>query len=294
KLRTTTSGSMHKLVAATYGRGVWETDLAHPPDFVLQLDKNDIYGPLPNQVTGRLIALNGYSDTVTMSCAAVDSTAYVPSSCALKVTPTSSGQSFSIPITNAPSSPDQTDLSFFVIAKDSTGLTRQVPATMHIRDFGLNAQSFISAGSGQSAASDDISIYPIGPVTDTVQLSCLTQQSIACYLASSGVTVRPNQSTATTAYLSFSSNLPDGHYPVTIQAYSPLLRVTHSINLTLVINGFDMSANPPLRVSALPGQNIIFSGDLIPHLTYNISSITVSCVKATSSLTTCVACSYSI
>ena len=90
------SGGQQLLRASTYGRGVWQFNLAATPDFQISLTNSPQTISLGGNATfqGSISALNGYSGTVTVSCAAGATVA--PSPCTPPASPVTPGNNFAV------------------------------------------------------------------------------------------------------------------------------------------------------------------------------------------------------
>ena len=85
------SGGQQLLRVSTYGRGVWQFNLAATPDFQISLTNSPQTISLGATATfqGSISALDGYSGTVTVSCVAGATPA--PSTCTPSATPVTAG-----------------------------------------------------------------------------------------------------------------------------------------------------------------------------------------------------------
>ena len=86
-----------KIRAATYGRGIWEFSLIVTPDFQISVTNPNetIFAGQQAVLSGRVTALNGYEQTVALSCAGTSQ----PQTCrpsATSVVPTEDGTPFTI------------------------------------------------------------------------------------------------------------------------------------------------------------------------------------------------------
>ena len=168
KLRTFSVGGVHKLRASTYGRGVWEAELASAivPDFSIVVSDSPQSSLVGHSVTfhGDVSFVNGYTGTVTLTCGSG-----APSTC--NITPStvnSSGTGFTVDVSDSSAGA----FDFNVHATDGT-LAHDAPITFGSLTFTLDAapatQVLIP---GQSTTINVSNAADVG-FNDTIALSCL-------------------------------------------------------------------------------------------------------------------------
>jgi hypothetical protein len=218
------SGGQKLLRASTYGRGVWQFNLIATPDFQIVVSNTPLTafpGTTPT-FNGTVTALNGYNNSVALSCTA--GTTSPPSPCTptpLSFIPASTGTSFSITTGAAIG-----DYSFNVqaVGSDPTNTTHVAALNLSVVNFGLTAASptRVSAPRGATSSPVGFQVTAQGSFNQDVNLSCGFAPSIsgATCTFTPGATVDPTSASPVnvTATVTVPAGTAAGNYTVTVQA----------------------------------------------------------------------------
>jgi len=239
------SGGQKLLRASTYGRGVWQFNLLAVPDFQIAVSNTPLTVFLGNTAifNGTVTALNGYNNSVELSCTAGSSSP--PSPCTpspVSLTPTSSGAAFLLTAgTNTIA-----DYNFNVqgIGSDSNNTTHTAALTLHVVDLSLTTPSPNTVTEPRGATSPPVSFQVAvqGTFTQSVTLSCTFSPSVSggtCAFTP-GAVVNPTSASPVnmTATVTVPAATPAGNYTVTLQAATPgaPTPVTTAFTMTVILN----------------------------------------------------------
>jgi hypothetical protein len=247
------SGGQKLLRASTYGRGVWQFNVANAPDFEIVVS-NPLLVAFPGTnatFSGTLTALDGYSSSVTLSCIAGSTSP--PSPCApspATLTPTSSGTPFSVTV----GAGAITNYSFNLqgAGSDPNRTTHLAGLTLEVVNFGLTPPSpnTIVEPRGGTTTPVSFQVTAQGSFDQTVTLSCGFAPAItgaACSFTPAA-TVTPTQSSPVnmTASVTVPAGTNTGNYTVTLQATSTgaPAPVTETFTMTVVPNPIFVLSEP--------------------------------------------------
>ncbi len=245
------SGGQQLLRASTYGRGIWQFNLASTPDFQISVTNSPLTISAGGTATftGSAAALDGYSDTVTLTCTAGVTPA--PSSCSSPQSPLTLGISTSFTVT---ASAAVGDYYFNVqgVGSDSNHTTHQTAAVLHIlsnlADFTLTeAGSFPAVNAGSSTTSGPISVTAPNGFAGTINLTCsLASGTGSCSVSPASVTSIP-----TTAYVTVNATtLSAGSYQLVVQGTSST--TTHTLLIPFNVGDFQVAG--PQSLTLGPGS----------------------------------------
>ena len=218
------SGGQKLLRASTYGRGVWQFNLIATPDFQIAVSNTPLTafpGTTPT-FNGTVAAVNGYNNSVTLSCIAGSTSP--PSPCAPtppSFTPASAGTAFSITTGAAIG-----DYSFNLqaVGSDPSNTTHVAALTLHVVNLGLTTPSPTSVTEPRGATSPPVSfqVTAQGSFSQSVTLSCSFSPSIsgASCAFTPGAVVNPTSASpaSMTATVTVPATTAPGNYAVTLQA----------------------------------------------------------------------------
>jgi hypothetical protein len=235
-------GGQRLLRASTYGRGVWEFNLAAAPDFQLAVSNTPLTVFLGTLATfnSTATAVDGYNNSVDLSCTAGSSSP--PSPCAptpVSLTPTSTGAAFVI---NAGTG-TVGDYNFNVqaVGSDPNNTTHSAAVALSVVSFGLSAPSPGTVNEPPGAASMPASFQATaqGSFHQSVTLLCSFSPSISgasCAFTPSAVV---NPTSASPVNMSASVIVPAGttagNYTVTLQATTPGAPAPATTSFALVV-----------------------------------------------------------
>lgn len=275
------SGGVKRLRAATYGRGIWEWNLITTPDFGLTASNNPLT-IFPTQIAtfnSTIYALNGYSSSVNLSCAAGSTS--LPQNCSLnptQVVPTGAGTSFNVSASGAIG-----DYQFNVhaLGTDAATISHDLSLVLHIVDFSLEAPSpnSVTVVPGKTSSPISFQVSALGSFSANVALSCSgLPPGATCQFQPSALVSPTNGSpSAVTLTVAAASATPAGTSTVTINA-STSGEPAKTQAVTLVVNSSPDYilgiANP--SVTAAVDNTATFNGSLTAINAYS-SSVALSC-----------------
>ncbi|MGA8837333.1 MAG: hypothetical protein WB538_17010, partial [Candidatus Sulfotelmatobacter sp.] len=175
------SGGQKLLRASTYGRGVWQYNLLAVPDFQIAVPNPSltIFPGSTINFNGTVTSINGYDNSVELSCTAGTSAPPVP--CVPSpgiLTPTFAGVAFSV---NAGSSTIG-DYNFNVqgLGTDPNNTAHLAALTLNVVDFSMTAPSPGSVIEPRGATSPAVSfqLTAQGSFNQSVTLSCNAGQLV--------------------------------------------------------------------------------------------------------------------
>jgi uncharacterized membrane protein len=213
------SGGQKLLRASTYGRGVWQFNLAADFQMAISNSPKTIFPTQAAIFNGTVTALNGFTNSVRLSCAAGGSGP--PSLCTpspLVLTPTTNTP-FTITAGGIVG-----DYAFNVqgVGSDPNGTTHQVGLTLHVIDFGLTTPSptTVTAAPGTTSAPVDFQVTAGGSFSQSVTVSCSVNISGGGCNLTPGTTVNPTSSSPVnmTASIVVPLGTAAGSYTASIQA----------------------------------------------------------------------------
>lgn len=217
------SGGQQLLRASTYGRGMWEFNLAVTPDFQMSV-ANTTLTVFPTQTavfTGTVTALNGYSNSVNLTCAAGAGAA--PSVCSpspVTLTPASK-----TPFSVSTSGPVG-DYSFKIqaVGADSNHITHNIPLVLHVVNFGMTTPSpaSVTVPRGTTSQAVNFKVTASGSFDQSVAVGCSTTIPNAMCSLTPGTSANPTSiaSVDMTAVVNVPATTAPGNYTVTLRATS--------------------------------------------------------------------------
>lgn len=270
------SGGAQLLRASTYGRGIWQFNLVATPDFQLTVSDSPqtISAGQTATFAGKATALDGYSNSVSLSCAA--GITAPPSTCTL--TPSALTPEVNSPFTLT-SGGAVGDYYFNVqgIGTDSNHITHQTSAVLHVLsnspDFALSEPTaFPTVNAGSGSTSGQISVTAENGFIGSISLSCsLISGSGSCSINPGSVTTIPTTANVTVN----AAALGAGSYQLLVQGTSG--SITHSLVVPFNVGDFQLSGAEALTV----GLGAQGTGNLnVTASTYYGGIINASCDAA--------------
>jgi uncharacterized membrane protein len=247
------SGGQKLLRASTYGRGVWQYNLLAVPDFQIVVPNPSltIFPGTTVNFNGTVTSINGYDNSVELSCTAGTSAPPVP--CVPSpgiLTPTFAGVAFSV---NAGSSTIG-DYNFNVQGSgtDPKNTTHLAALTLNVVDFSMTAPSPGSVIEARGATSPAVSfkITAQGSFNQSVTLSCNAGQLV--FGATCGFTPSATFNLTSASPVNATAN-------VTMPAGAPL----SPPNYTITLEANTAGAPTPLTTT--------FAVDVVPNPTFVIT-----------------------
>jgi hypothetical protein len=253
------SGGQKLLRASTYGRGVWQFNLLATPNFAISV-ANTPLSVLPGNTVnfnGTVTSLNGYDNTVELSCVAGTSSPPVP--CILNpgvLTPTSAGAPFTLTVGTSTIG----DYIFNVqgSGSDPNNITQITPVTLHVVNFNLTipAPGSITEPRGTTSPPVSFQVMAEGTFTLSVTLGCSFSPGIsgaACAFTPSAVVYpTPASPVSMTATVTVPAGTTVGNYTVTIQATASGISGPATQTFTMAV-----TTNPDFALSEpIPFPNV--------------------------------------
>jgi hypothetical protein len=275
------SGGMKRLRAATYGRGVWEWNLITTPDFQVSIGNNPqtVFAGSSATYNGTIIARNGYSSSVNLSC--TDGSTPPPQTCSvvpLSVVLTSVGTAFTV---SASGPAGAYSFNLHAVGTDASAITHDFALTLHITDFTLSTPSpaSVTVTPGAVGSAVSLTVSAIDQFSSSVTLSCAgLPTGAACVFTPSNV-VNPINRSPVSVSLNIStlpSTVPSTSQ-ITISAATPGA-TTKTQNLALIVSAtpdYTLSiSNSPQTVQT--NTTAVFNGTLTAINGYS-SAVALSC-----------------
>ncbi len=276
--------SIRKLRVSTYGRGIWEFDLAPPaPDYQIAISDTP-QTVLRNQTaifSGTLTAVGTYSSAVTLSCGAG-----APGACTFPqgnpITPTVGGATFSVAM---PSGAVVQNYSFNIhaVGADGAVTTHDAPVVLQVTDFSISAPGPITVAQGSTSPQTAFTLSSLGPFNGTVNLSCLPASLPAGASCSFSPSIQIDLDPANPSQLmdisvTAAANTPVGTYTVTISALTAgEAAKTTTFQLTVVPPDFAWAINGSSSATVLSGQTGTYNFTATPSGGTFASTVTFTC-----------------
>jgi hypothetical protein len=219
------SGGQKLLRASTYGRGVWQFNLLTTPTFEIAVSNTPltVLAGSTGTFNGTLTAVNGYNNSVALSCTAGSSSP--PNPCTpspASLTPTSTGAVFSLNV--GPAAIGSYNFNVQGVGTDPNGTTQVAALTLQVVSFALSTPSPSTVIEPRGAISSPVSfqLTAQGSFDQSVTLSCSFSPSIAgascAFTPQATVNLTSGAPVAMTATVSVPATTPTGNYTVTLQA----------------------------------------------------------------------------
>ena len=213
------SGGQKLLRASTYGRGVWQFNLATDFQMAISNSPKTIFPTQTAIFNGTVTALNGFTNSVSLSCAAGASSP--PSLCTpspLVLIPTTN-TAFTI---TAGGAVGDYDFNAQGVGSDANGTTHQASLTLHVINFGLTTPSpnVVTAAPGTTSSPVNFQVTAAGSFSQPVTISCSVNISGGGCNLTPGTTVTPTSSSPVnmTASIVVPLGTAAGSYIASIQA----------------------------------------------------------------------------
>ena len=247
------SGGQKLLRASTYGRGIWQFNLNATPDFQIAISNTPltVFAGVAATLDGTLTSLNGYNNSVELSCTA--GTTSPPSPCTpnfTSLTPTPEGAQFQV--SAGPSAIGDYFFNVQGVGSDPKGTTHAAPVTLHVVSLELSSPSPGAITEKRGAVSPAVSfqVSVQGTFTQSVTLSCGFTPPItgAACAFNPGATIEPTPSSPVnmSATVTVPANTPVGSYTVSLQATTEGAPgpVTANFTLNVILNPDFILAEP--------------------------------------------------
>jgi hypothetical protein len=291
------AGGQKLLRASTYGRGVWQFNLISTPDFEIAISSppQTVFVGGTGSFSGTLFAVNGYANSVTLTCAA--GATNPPTTCTPSpdvLTPTVTGVPFTVTASGALG-----DYSFNVLGTGSdSNLVHTAGMVLHVVSFGITAPSpsSVTVPDGTTSSPVSFQVTAAGSFNQSVTVSCSVAIAGATCNLTPGTTVNPTAGNPVN--MTASVVVPPGTtaktYTVNLQATTSgggsastsfTLKVTYNPDFILseqgtfpTVNAGSSTTNGAMGVASQDG----FSGAV--SLTCSLKSGNGSCSVAPSSV----------
>lgn len=258
------------LRASTYGRGIWQFDLVGTPGFQLSVPDPSLT-IFPGQTatfSGTATALNGYTNSVTLSCIAGSSPP--PRICAPSPTNLTlpSDSQFNV---NAIEDVGEYNFNIQGVGSDLNQVTHELGLSLHVVDFAITAPSpsSVTVPRGTKSSSVTFQITAAGLFNQSVAVACSTTIPNASCNLTPGTSVTPTVGSPVdmTASVSVPASTPGGQYSVTLQATTLGAPATRMTSFTL-----NVAANPHFELT-VPGSLEMKAGSIGTSIGIPVTSV---------------------
>ena len=267
------SGVQKLLRASTYGRGVWEFDLAATPDFQIAVSNTPltVFAGTTATFKGTVTAIGGYNNSVEFSC--TPGTSSPPSPCTptpVSLTPTSNGAAFLL--TAGTGTTGAYNFNVQAIGSDPGNSTHTAAAALNVVNFGLTTPSPTALSEPPGAASTPVSFQATaqGPFNQSVTLSCGFSPSIsgANCTFSPGAVVNPTSTSPVNVMASVMVPVGTaaGNYTVTVQATAAGAPAPMTTSFTMAV-----TASEDFTLSSFTAGQIVAAGQTTSPYTLAIT-----------------------
>ena len=266
------------LFASTYGRGIWNYALTTSPDFSIALTAAPNTTVVNQTVTwnGTLIALNGYSGSVTLTC-----TAGAPGTCVIPVplVPTAAGTPFTVKLGSSTAG----TFNFTVQGTDGT-LTHATPteslmvATKPATDFTIAVAATPSMAVVNQTVKWNGTLTAVNGYSGSVGLTCTAGAPSTCTI--SPVTVTP--SAGGTAFTVTLGSATSGTFNFTIQGTDGTLThatATETLTVTATAPDFTWTDTGSAAATVLAGQSASYTFSAVPASGLFTSAVSLVCAN---------------
>jgi hypothetical protein len=249
------SGNQKLLRASTYGRGVWQFNLLAAPDFQIAVSNPSltVFQGRTATFDGTLTAMNGYTNSIALSCVAEGSPPLpVPSPCV----PTSVPSTWA-PVATFSLSPDTNtigDYKFDVqgAGSDANSTTHEAAVVLNVINIALVSPLPLvtdSRGAASAPANFQVQLMAQGSFNESATLSCSFPSIVSgvkcAFTPSATVTLTSASPASMTVVVTVPATTPVDLYPVTLQATTTEGTV---------------SLNPPFTLNVVPNPTFILAG----------------------------------
>jgi hypothetical protein len=169
------SGGQKLLRASTYGRGMWEFNLLATPDFSIAVSNTPltIFAGGNGTFNGILTSIDGYSNSVGLSCTAGSSSPPVP--CTpnpSSLTPTQTGAPFTVAVSSA--TVGSSSFNVQGLGTDPNGTTHTAAVTLNVVSLSISQPSpnSVDAPAGGTSAAVSFQVSAQGTFDQSVTLNC--------------------------------------------------------------------------------------------------------------------------
>ena len=255
------SGGQKLLRASTYGRGIWQINLDFTPDFQLVVSNSPLtlFAGQTAVFNGTATALNGYANSVALSCVAGATSP--PSTCAIAPPALVPGANTRFTVTVGGAVGDN-NFNVQGFGADSNHITHLLPVTLHVVNFGMTAPSpsSVTVPRGTTSSPLNFQVTASGSFNQSVTVSCTPNIPGATCTLTPGTSVNPSSTSPVnmTARVAVPSATAPNAYNVTIQATTA--GASSALSSSFALN---VTANPDFVISepsAFPEVNVGSSG----------------------------------
>ncbi len=256
------SGGQKRLRASTYGRGVWELDLAATPDFQIAVSNTPltVFAGTTATFNGTVTASSGYNNSVEFSC--TPGTSNPPSPCTptpVSLTPTANGAA--LLLTAGTGTTGAYNFNVQAVGSDPNNTTHVAALALNVVNFGMTTPSPTTMTEPPGAASTPVSFQATaqGPFNQSVTLSCSFSPSIsgASCAFNPGAVVNPTASSpvSVTASVMVPVGTAARNYTVTVQATTAGAPGPATISFTMAV-----TASEDFTLSSFTAGQIVAAG----------------------------------
>ncbi len=277
------SGGEKLLRASTYGRGIWQFNLLFTRDFSIAISNTPLTVLEGETATfsGSVKALNGYTDSISLSCTA--GTTNPPSTCTPQPAVLNPANTTSFTVTAGGAIGDYT-FNVQGAGSDPNLTAHQAAVVLHVisgsPDFTITEPSaFPTVNAGSTTTKGPITVGSVNGFTGTVALSCsMTSGNGSCSVNPSSVSSFPATANVTVN----ATSLAAGSYELSVQGISGSTTQTRAIPFDVA--DYQLTGTQALTISA-GGQGT--ANFTISPSTFYAGSITATCNASALAGATC-------
>lgn len=234
-IRLFNSGGVKKLRVSTYGRGIWEFNLATTPDYTVAVSNSPLTS-YPSQTAtfnGTLTAVNAYNSPVTLSCGAG-----APGACTFPdgnpVTPTDGGLAFRVQLNSGAATTDY-NFNIHAVGSDANTTTHDAPVVLKVVNFAVGSPGPVSVQQGGSTNAS-LQLTATGSFAQGVTLGCTGLPANAtCAFAPNPAFPTSATPASVTVTVNAAASTPTGTTTVTVQGTTTNPAATRSATFQLTV-----------------------------------------------------------
>jgi hypothetical protein len=281
KLRLFNSGGQKILRASTYGRGIWQYNLAAVPDYIIGIS-NSPRTTFPSQAVafnGVLTALNGYTSPVNLTC--TSATTPPPATCTpapTSVAPIPAGSSFTV---SAGGNIGDYSFNVHAVGSDANSITHDQGVTLHVVDFDLTTPNPSSVSVNRPSTSNQTSfqVTSQGSFNQPISLTCSgLPNGASCNFSPSSASPTAGNPVTVSVTIGTTASTPAGTYTITVAGNTTNPAGSRTQTLTLVVTtnaDFSITATGGSQTTTV-NQSLALNGKLTAINGYS-RAVTLSC-----------------
>jgi hypothetical protein len=241
------SGGQKFLRASTYGRGIWQYNLLADFQVAIANSAPPVFPTQSAAFNGTVTALNGFSNSITLSCVAGTSPLPSPCTSSPAVLTATTNTPFTV---SAGGAAGAYNFNLEAVGSDSNSTTHRVGLTLQVIDFGLTppAPNAVTVAPGTTSSVVNFQVTAAGPFNQSVSVSCSVNIAGGGCNLTPGTTVSPTSSAPVnmTASIVVPAGTSVANYTANLQATSAGAPAPRTTSFTVnVSTAADFVLSPP-------------------------------------------------